>query len=534
MPGTAAPGQAPPAQLADYPTYWGVDSVTHIDDTVLPGDCRTFFKLVADRAGTRPQFWARYIGSPTQSYNLGASEIPYAASQGVKILLIYTGITSEPQSDIGEANGIAKARDAISNAQARSVPGGTHIYLNAEPGATGNPYPDYGFYKGWFNTFASATDNPSGYKAGVYLGRPPDTSTGFVGAFPAFCDAYAGGAPGPAVPSMRGALVWTVRWNPCNTNQDFGLFRNRPIFAPPRPPCGPPTVLHQNEGNCHVPGARLGQDIDMDVANTTAFRSLFAPPAPQFQERAGTPSVSDVLDWKWIWLGSAANGPEGSYFTTRCPQLWRGYNNWALGRTSDQTAQPLDCPASPSTNHPPTVSASWTNFGFAIPANAIIVGIEVYASGNYSPRPFGPYIISARNVGPSDSCQDWIWQETTDTLYIPGRDATVSIISGSKSGSKPLGQVPSGQPGPISCVYGTAGGSWDGVTWTPADINTGFSAIINVPNFSWAGPGVGASVFTRNNCNCFGFWNCPDNRPADIPTIRLGLTVTKVRVYYRL
>jgi len=525
-------GRAIPAAESRDKHYWGVHSVTRVDAPVMQGDCRTFFKLIADRAGPPPQYWGRYIGHSVQIYNLGPSEIPYLASQNCRIVLIYAGLR-DLASATGETNGIAKANDAINLAQGLGVPRGVYIYLDAEPTSGA---PDYGFYKGWFNTFQSPSTNPSGYKAGAYLPTPTTTS------FPPYCDAYAGSTTDPSkpvVPALRSipALTYTVKkLQDCNTDPGFG--QNHPNFDPALPQCGsplvvPPTVIHHYELNCPVFGANSGQNIDMDLAKIEAFRGTWAPPAPLFQERAGIHSVSDTLDWKWIWLGSFAIGPEGSYFTTHCPGQWRGYNRWGLGQTSDPTANPLDCPASPSTNHPPAVSASWTNFGFSIPANATIVGIGVYASGTYFPQSFGPYIVTAAgNLGPTDSCADWIWgQDITDTLYVPGRGATVNVISGSKSGSMPLGAL----PGPNSCVYGTAGGLWDGITWTPADINTGFLVSIIVPNYQWVGPGSGQNfILSRNNCNCMGgFWNCPDNKPAELPTTRLGLTVTKARVYFR-
>jgi hypothetical protein len=124
MAGYEIVGRAILAGKSDDKHYWGVDSTTRVDAPLLPGDCRTFFKLIVDRASSTnppiprpPQFWGRYIGHSNPDFNLTLSEIPYLASQNCRLLIIYAGLRISPASNTGENNGIALAQDAISRAQ---------------------------------------------------------------------------------------------------------------------------------------------------------------------------------------------------------------------------------------------------------------------------------------------------------------------------------------------------------------------------------------------------------------------------------
>jgi glycoside hydrolase-like protein len=269
------PGQEPPGHGRASSFYWGVDSITPANAPTPDG--RTFFKLIADQAGRTPQFWGRYIGSPRMTDNLTVLERDFLLRppQNCRIALIYNGIiqlTPGPPPTYDNqtaAQGANHATLAIAAAVNLGAPVGVYIYLNAEPAPTRD------FYQGWFDTFQSS--GSSGYLAGVY----GDGSLFYT----EYCKAYVG-TPGPPpippVQSMVHALLWAVRWSSCDTSSGFGLVSNlpHPILTPIRAPCNPSYVVQQYEGSstgCPVLGGGAGQNIDMDLANTTGFKSMWAP-----------------------------------------------------------------------------------------------------------------------------------------------------------------------------------------------------------------------------------------------------------------
>lgn len=237
--GQAYFGQGFPSRI-----YWGVDSVTHADE-VISGV--RFFDLVKAQAGGKaPEFWGRYIGSVTTSYNLTSSEAQYLHSKNCRILLTYNGHTGKPVASL--ADGQEAATTAIARARALAVPenGTVWIYCDIEPGQS----PTAAFFTGWFETVES-----SGYRGGVY----GDTSAATFNA--PYCDAYA-----------PPALLWNVRPQLGSCNMQYRTFK------PDRPsPCNAPTVIHQYRINCPVSGAQPSQQIDLDLANDWGFQRMWAP-----------------------------------------------------------------------------------------------------------------------------------------------------------------------------------------------------------------------------------------------------------------
>jgi len=89
MLGSSYSGQAYFGQGFPSRIYWGVDSVTHADELI--SGVRFFDLVKAQPGGKAPEFWARYIGSVTTSYNLTSSEAQYLHSKNCRILLTYNG-----------------------------------------------------------------------------------------------------------------------------------------------------------------------------------------------------------------------------------------------------------------------------------------------------------------------------------------------------------------------------------------------------------------------------------------------------------
>ena len=247
---------------------FGVDSVTqaNADVTVVgrPGTFK-FFDIVAEKAGSPPNYWGRYVGRTER--NLTPTEAQYLRGEkNCRILLIYGGTTSTTVST--EQHGINAATRAIaivSDPNGLAVPRGKKvcIYCNLEPSWS----PKREFFKGWFDTMQA-----SDYVGGVYGNTGPYDQT--MGDFNTeFCAAYA------AYSSVRAGLLWSHR--PSFTQCKF----RRSVFNPRRPPCPIPTVIWQHSIECSVgpdssDATRVDDGgaarVDPDLATALGFEKMWA------------------------------------------------------------------------------------------------------------------------------------------------------------------------------------------------------------------------------------------------------------------
>lgn len=523
-------GCNPPGPMNADRFFWGVDSVTAPTDTVSDGRT-TFLQYITNLAGMRPIFWGRYL-SRQGAGNLATLDRDALLQNNVRILLIYAGIRCDASGVCDnqyESQGKQKAQDAITQAMSLGAPSGVYIYLNAEPP------PTRAFYKGWFDTILG-----SGYFAGVY-GRPPAIVTEYCAAF--------NGAARDSMQNGR-ALAWFSRWpaGDCpNRAQGFGLPQNRSRYMVPPTRICTGFELFQYQGNCCIQPSAGGpvanctqgvepigpppsQEIDMDIINYFGFKSLWAPArtGPAFMSRSVAGTAQSTLDWKWVWNGNGMDGPEGPY-PSPCPGKWRCFSNWGLGQTSDPSAAPGDCPATPRLGNWPRASGSWTpQTAFTLPTGATITGIEVVASSNYVPRAFGPYLRVANHIG--TTCADWVWSDRNDSVIIPGLNARIVISSAGTSASKPL------QAG--TKVYGSPTDTWGLAAASPTYINSGITVSIDIPNPQWQSDGNQFNGMAADGwCQCPGSSTpcaCPFGKPADIGTMDMGLAAYGVRVYYTM
>ena len=279
-------GQGHPSRIR-----WGVDSVTHAD-AVFSG--KKFFELVQAQAelvhGRAPEFWGRYIGSLTESFNLKPAEVEYLASQKCRILLIYNGHTGKSVATYPD--GQLAATTARDRARELGVPEDRTVWIYCD--IEDSQRPTAAFFSGWFETLRDF----SGYGGGVYA-IPIDTFR------TEYCVAYVAEIP-PRL--FYGSQPW------------IGCDMHYRKFKPDRP-CTPPapTVIYQYQIRCDVQGAPPGPEgnqVDLDLANRDGFARMWEPPATKvvFWKFNPTTGKTQLLysavgvSWTGVDFGTAAGG----------------------------------------------------------------------------------------------------------------------------------------------------------------------------------------------------------------------------------
>ena len=207
-------------------TTWGVDSFNPITSSS--------YSSVQKALGT-PDFWGRYIGLGAFADDMKASEVTFAHSKGLAILLVYSDYN--PANVKGYTTGQTYAITAIKAAQrVLNISQGVAIFVDIEAGET----PDAAFLQGWYDRLNSTftysykgiqyTYQAGYYKAGYY------GNTGSTNPFTlAYCQAVSSeGQIG------TNAFVWTTQPNPGRTTKAAA-----PAFAPIQPSCANQTFAWQ-------------------------------------------------------------------------------------------------------------------------------------------------------------------------------------------------------------------------------------------------------------------------------------------------
>jgi hypothetical protein len=285
---TQLPAQRVSAQTS---TLWGIDSCDTAQDLV-PG-------TQSDMGD--PQFIGRYLGpspcNPTYP-ELSTSEVTYAESLGIKILLIYDPGRFGPTAQEG-AQGTADAQAAIQAAQAAGAPPGTAIFRDVEVSDDITA----AYIQSWYQTFEQSG---SGFVPAFYENSYNTTIGFFAGATGAYCTAE---AADPAL--ATGLPLWSDELEPNYGDGNLpgnGTLPNTdppPVWNPYALPCANDTVAWQYEIQSGFPQPNPAPDVDVDLFLSTASSLLwdgdtYNPLTPfrvcDTRQGSGTPCSGQVAD----------------------------------------------------------------------------------------------------------------------------------------------------------------------------------------------------------------------------------------------